>query len=79
MDTEWVGVQKKLSSCYLMLSQWHFHKFGTLAKSIKEVSEKLASLDDSDSSDNSVDHRCRLQRQLEDLLEKEELYWKQRS
>ena len=60
MDTEWVGVQKKLSSCYLMLSQWHFHKFRTLAKSIKEISEKLALLDDSDSSDKSVYQRCSL-------------------
>ena len=44
-----------------MLSQWHSHKFEKLVKSIKEASEKLAFLDDGDSSDAIVDRRCRLQ------------------
>ena len=60
IDKDQVGIQKKLSSCRLMLSQWHSHKFGNMAKSIKEASKKLASLDDGDSSGGITDHWYRL-------------------
>ncbi|XVF82790.1 hypothetical protein PTKIN_Ptkin16aG0077900 [Pterospermum kingtungense] len=61
------------------LKQWHYEKFGKDKKKIKELEKELESLQ-KNRVDNVVLHRStEVKKKLNALMEKEELFWFQRS
>jgi exonuclease III len=72
------GIQARLSACQRALSGWSNRKYGRMEKLIKEKSEKLLTLQNS-SSPAMVAQIKQLQQEIDGLLEKEEMFWKQRA
>lgn len=68
-----------IEQCTTSLKSWHQSRFGSLAKDIKETHQQIIHLHDvQDKLDNIGDLRA-MEHKLNDLLSKEEIFWKQRS
>ncbi|KAM6582619.1 hypothetical protein CsatB_009621 [Cannabis sativa] len=72
-------VLHNISSCAQILGEWHEKKYGKLPKDIRNTKRRLAEAENKDSY--AYDHLevNELESQLSDLLEKEEIFWQQRS
>lgn len=69
--------KNKIEGCLKSLKSWNRERLnGSLAKAIDRKKRELASLSKDDSCYDSI---SKAQRDLDDLLEEEERYWKQRS
>uniref|UniRef100_A0A803P8W5 Reverse transcriptase domain-containing protein n=1 Tax=Cannabis sativa TaxID=3483 RepID=A0A803P8W5_CANSA len=71
---------QNISACSSALQHWHNGKYGQMKKDINTAQFRAASLHNS--MDNSPDHTAQVldaEKILDDLLEKEELYWHQRA
>ncbi|KAL5794824.1 hypothetical protein ACOSP7_003418 [Xanthoceras sorbifolium] len=78
-DTSGRGLRDKLGLCADRLENWSKVKFGSLKKAIDRKKCEINLLYDRKQSDQVLDAIRSMERELESLLSKEELYWKQRS
>ncbi|KAL5758878.1 hypothetical protein ACOSP7_021489 [Xanthoceras sorbifolium] len=78
-DTSGTGLRDKLGLCADRLENWSKVKFGSLKKSIDRKRCEINLLYDRKQSDQVLNAIRSMERELESLLSKEELYWKQRS
>ncbi|KAK3182746.1 hypothetical protein Dsin_030032 [Dipteronia sinensis] len=69
----------KLAWCAAELEAWSKLKFGSLRKKINMKQEELETLFESSHEPGSREKICRAEKELEGLLAREELYWRQRS
>jgi hypothetical protein len=78
LDPPSVGIQQRLEACRRALLDWGGHKFGKEEESIKEKTAQLAALQSNECPD--VVHQIKaLQREIDDLMEFEDMKWKQRA
>ncbi|KAL5805657.1 hypothetical protein ACOSQ4_028390 [Xanthoceras sorbifolium] len=73
------GLRDKLGLCADRLENWSKVKFGSLKKAIDRKRCEINLLYDRKQSEQVLDAIKSRERELESLLSKEELYWKQRS
>ncbi|KAL5843255.1 hypothetical protein ACOSQ4_009213 [Xanthoceras sorbifolium] len=78
-DTSGRGLRDKLVVCADRLENWSKVKFGSLRKAIDRKRCQLNLLYDRQQSEQVLNDIKLRERELESLLSKEELYWKQRS
>ncbi|KAL5763254.1 hypothetical protein ACOSP7_019518 [Xanthoceras sorbifolium] len=78
-DTSGRGLRDKLVVCANRLENWSKVKFGSLRKAIDRKRCELNLLYDRQQSEQVLNDIKLRERELESLLSKEELYWKQRS
>ncbi|KAL6228112.1 hypothetical protein ACLB2K_002066 [Fragaria x ananassa] len=79
-DTDpFLRVSKKIMNTRESLILWSKEKFGSLKKDIKAVRSKLAWFYDHSPSSPPNPARAHLEAQLQELLQKEHVFWKQRS
>ncbi|KAL5738018.1 hypothetical protein ACOSP7_030779 [Xanthoceras sorbifolium] len=78
-DTSGRGLRDKLVVCADRLENWSKVKFGSLRKAIDRKRCELNLLYDRQQSEQVLNDIKFRERELESLLSKEELYWKQRS
>ncbi|KAL5789913.1 hypothetical protein ACOSQ2_004801 [Xanthoceras sorbifolium] len=78
-ETSGRGLRDKLVLCADRLENWSKVKFGSLKKAIDRKRCEINLLYDRKQSDQILDAIKSRERELESLLSKEELYWKQRS
>ena len=78
-DSSLVSTIKNIQNCSKHLSSWHKDKFGSLARDIKETHQELSNLQNIQDQDGLIDQIQTKEKKLNDLLLKEEVYWKQRS
>ncbi|KAL5794745.1 hypothetical protein ACOSP7_003339 [Xanthoceras sorbifolium] len=78
-DTSGRGLKDKLVVCADRLENWSKVKFGSLRKAIDRKRCELNLLYDRQQSEQVLNDIKLRERELESLLSKEELYWKQRS
>ncbi|KAK0576526.1 hypothetical protein LWI29_019063 [Acer saccharum] len=69
----------KLGRCANRLSDWSQTRFGNTRKKIEEKSRIIESLYRRSRENNVMRHIQSLEREVEGLIESDELYWKQRS
>jgi hypothetical protein len=72
------GIQMRLSACQRALLNWSRHKYGKVEDNIKRKSVQLAALQQNESPALATPIKT-LQREIEELLEFEDLKWKQRA
>ncbi|KAM6569714.1 hypothetical protein CsatB_017699 [Cannabis sativa] len=73
------AVLNNISSCAQSLGKWHEKKYGKLPKNIWNTKRRLAEAENKDSYACDQFEVNELESQLSDLLEKEEIFWQQRS
>jgi hypothetical protein len=73
-----VGIKQKLEACRRALLEWGGHKFGKEEELIKEKSAQLAALQSKECPAVATQIKA-LQRELDELLEFEDMKWKQRA
>ncbi|KAL5783968.1 hypothetical protein ACOSQ2_006360 [Xanthoceras sorbifolium] len=78
-ETSGRGLRDKLVMCADRLENWSKVKFGSLKKAIDRKRCEINLLYDRKQSDKVLDGIKSRERELESLISKEELYWKQRS
>ncbi|KAL5838662.1 hypothetical protein ACOSQ3_015831 [Xanthoceras sorbifolium] len=78
-ETSGRGLRDKLGLCADRLENWSKVKFGSLKKAIDRKRCEINLLYDRKQSEQVLDDIKSRERELESLLSKEELYWKQRS
>ncbi|KAL9666847.1 hypothetical protein QQ045_001191 [Rhodiola kirilowii] len=61
------------------LTQWNASTFGSVKKKIKELKEGIQQVGNSPRTDESVIEEARLSEELDEWLEREEIWWRQRS
>ncbi|XP_024164085.1 uncharacterized protein LOC112171081 [Rosa chinensis] len=72
-------VSNKISNTRHALVEWSKAKFGSLKREIEEVRAKLAVFFDQSLAALPGEDRLRLELKLQELLQKEQIFWKQRS
>ncbi|CAM8915205.1 unnamed protein product [Rhodiola kirilowii] len=72
-------LKEKLSACMSHLSQWNGLVFGKMKDKIKKIKEEIQHIRVSVRSEESVRREAKLSEELDEWLEREELYWRQRS
>jgi len=72
------GIQRRLLSCQRALLSWNGQKFGKVEDDIKRKSEQLAALQRNESPALAVQIKS-LQQEIEELLDYQDLKWKQRA
>uniref|UniRef100_A0A803QQN3 Reverse transcriptase n=1 Tax=Cannabis sativa TaxID=3483 RepID=A0A803QQN3_CANSA len=71
---------QNISAYSKALQHWHNNKYGQMKRNIDEAQKKSAGLhNSSDSSPSHVANMIDTEKILDDLLEKEDLYWQQRA
>ncbi|KAK2654534.1 hypothetical protein Ddye_014390 [Dipteronia dyeriana] len=73
------GLRGKLVWCATKLEDWSKLKFGFLWQKINKKQKELESLFESSHEQGSKEKNCSVEKELERLLDRQELYWKQRS
>jgi hypothetical protein len=71
-------IQVRLSACQKDLSQWSKAKFGRDTEILKQKSKRLLQLQ-GNNSPNHVEDIKQIQKDIDDLLEREDIKWKQRA
>ena len=61
------------------LKSWNRHVFGNLNKRIKEETKKLERLEKRNPSIENITQLCDQKKVVNDLLQKQEIMWRQRS
>lgn len=72
------GIQMRLSACRRALLSWSGQKYGKVEDNIKRKSDQLAALQRNESPALALQIKT-LQREIDELLEFEDLKWKQRA
>jgi hypothetical protein len=78
LDPPSVGIQQRLAACRRALLDWGGHKFGKEEETVKEKTAQLAALQ-SNECPAVVTQIKALQREIDDLMEFEDMKWKQRA
>ncbi|KAK1378466.1 hypothetical protein POM88_025210 [Heracleum sosnowskyi] len=68
-----------IKECTLKLASWNQSKFGSLAKDIKQTHKRIIALREVQDQIDNIEELKKMERKLNDLLYKEEVFWKQRS
>ncbi|KAL9667982.1 hypothetical protein QQ045_002352 [Rhodiola kirilowii] len=73
----------ELTDCLLVcadgLKKWNEQRFGKVKDKIKELQEKLSSIQEKMRTNDVIEHEVKLTRDLDEWFLREELLWKQRS
>jgi hypothetical protein len=77
-DSSLRGIQQKLHECKVALLSWSSQKFGNVDRRVKSLTRRLESLQWVESARNQ-DCIKQVQREIEQLLEMEDIKWKQRA
>ncbi|CAM8896820.1 unnamed protein product [Rhodiola kirilowii] len=73
------SLMEKLQNCMTSLKQWGAAEFGNVKEKVKNLKERLQELRKCPRSDNVVSDELRCSNELDEWMEREELYWRQRS
>ncbi|CAM8901772.1 unnamed protein product [Rhodiola kirilowii] len=76
---EEANLTSKLCSCMSRLSQWDSKVFGDVKKKVKELKERIGNLRGSWRTEEVAKEEANLSAELDEWMEREELYWRQRS
>ncbi|KAM6571204.1 hypothetical protein CsatA_015284 [Cannabis sativa] len=68
-----------IASCAKSLDSWHLGKYGALPKEIRNTKQKLSLAQNMDHNLYNREEVAQLESSLSSLLEKEEIFWQQRS
>lgn len=78
-NSDFKPLRNKLANVSLALKIWSANEFGNLQKQLEEKMEKLQYLSNYRPTQSVCDeYRCTL-KQIDEIMEKEEIYWRQRS
>ncbi|KAL9682775.1 hypothetical protein QQ045_014583 [Rhodiola kirilowii] len=69
----------KLQSCLYGLSQWSSKEFGNVKEIVSNLKERIQYLRSCPRSDEIKDKEAELSNELDEWLEREEIFWRQRS
>jgi hypothetical protein len=72
-------IHQKLKITLSSLHRWGSNRFGTIPKKIKNIQEELHALNEQNGSQNLTDQLKLKEKELDDILESEELWWEQRA
>ncbi|KAL9665366.1 hypothetical protein QQ045_020785 [Rhodiola kirilowii] len=73
------SLMEKLQNCMTSLKQWGEAEFGNIKKKVENLKERIQELRECPRSENVVCVEIRLSTDLDEWMEREELYWRQRS
>lgn len=84
IEANWVSTNQSallstisnIKQCTINLSTWNQSKFGSLARDIKETHQQVTHLHDIQDQLDDIRELRGLERKLNDLLSKEEIFWK---
>ncbi|KAL9679594.1 hypothetical protein QQ045_017460 [Rhodiola kirilowii] len=69
----------RLKTCMQQLSQWGSREFGSVKSNVKNLKEKIKGLKWGPRTEETVEAEAKLSKELDEWLEREELFWMQRS
>ena len=75
--TDGYPVQNKLNNCLKVLKEWHLKNYGRLNMEIDQAVKRLVISQSNCDGSPSFQHLDDLQNQVDGLLEKQEMYWRQ--
>ncbi|CAM8982788.1 unnamed protein product [Rhodiola kirilowii] len=72
-------IADKLRACMEKLTHWNGSEFGSVKGKVKELKLKIQELRNGSRTEDTADQEARLSGELDEWMEREELYWRQRS
>ncbi|KAK9292510.1 hypothetical protein L1049_020483 [Liquidambar formosana] len=72
-------VSEKIKTTRQKLSAWNFSKFGNVNRQLKQLMEQLRAVKQGPSNALAVGEEKRIMQQMDEILSREEIIWRQRS